>query len=170
KVNNHAGGLLEGAKHAVTGERGITIVNDGTMIGRNGSAVNIDSDGSEADRVYITNRGVMQGRSAALADSDGDAIDVDGLLTLINSGSVEGLGANGYKNGEPNVSEGISMGGGSIVNEETGRIYGYGRAIQVDDSSNQNALGATLIVNRGLIQGDGNGPENVSAEDAARFD
>ncbi len=170
KVNNHAGGLIEGAKHAVTGERGITIVNDGTMIGRNGSAVNIDSDGSEADRVYITNRGVMQGRSAALADSDGDAIDVDGLLTLINSGSVEGLGANGYKNGEPNVSEGISMGGGSIVNEETGRIYGYGRAIQVDDSSNQNALGATLIVNRGLIQGDGNGPENVSAEDAARFD
>lgn len=169
-VNNHAGGLIEGAKHAVTGERGITIVNDGTMIGRNGSAINIDNEGSEAERVSIINRGVMQGRSAALADSDGDAIDVDGLLDLINSGSVEGLGASGSKDGEPNVSEAISMGGGSIVNEESGRIYGYGRAIQVDDSSNQNALGATLIVNRGLIQGDGNGPENVSAEDAARFD
>ncbi|QEL21585.1 hypothetical protein FQV39_02550 [Bosea sp. F3-2] len=170
KVNNHIGGLLEGAKHAITGDHGVTVVNDGTVIGRNGSAVNIDSDGSQADLVSITNRGIMQGRSAGLADSDGDAIDVDGLLFLNNSGTVEGLGANGYHDSEPNVSEGIAIGGGTIINDATGRIYGYGRAIQVDNSSNQNALGATLVVNRGLIQGDGHGPENVSPEDAARFD
>lgn len=170
KVNNHAGGLLEGAKHAITGDHGVTVVNDGTIIGRNGSAVNIDSDGSQADLVSITNRGFMQGRSAGLADSDGDAIDVDGLVFLNNYGTVEGLGANGYHDGEPNVSEGLAIGGGTVINNSTGKIYGYGRAIQVDNSSNANAFGATLIVNDGLIQGDGHGPENVAPQDAARFD
>lgn len=170
KVNNYASGRLEGAKHAVTGEKAITVYNEGTMIGRNGSAVNVDNGGSEADRVTITNRGTMEGRSAELADSDGDAIDIDGLLTLTNYGRIAGLGAEGYHDGEPNVSEGIAIGGGTIVNNAGAEIYGYGRAIQVDNSSNANALGRTLIVNDGLIKGDGHGPEGVSAGDAARFD
>lgn len=170
KVNNLAGGVLEGARHAVTGDHAVTVVNDGTIIGRNGSAVNIDNDGSEADRVNITNNGTMQGRSAGLANSDGDAIDVDGLVSLINRGTVEGLGASGANNGEPNVSEAIAIGGGTILNTGTGRISGYGRAIQVDNSVNANALGATLVVNDGLIQGFGNGPQNVPPQDATRFD
>ncbi|PZA12866.1 fused nuclease/metallophosphatase/5'-nucleotidase/calcium-binding protein, partial [Rhodopseudomonas palustris] len=169
-VNNYAGGWLEGARHAVTGKQDMTVVNYGTMIGRNGSAVNMDTDGSEAEMVYVTNYGVMEGRSAELADSDGDAIDVDGLLTLINSGKISGLGAEGYHDGEPNVSEAIAIGGGSIVNNAGGEIYGYGRAIQVDNSSNANALGVTTITNHGLIKGDGHGPEGVSPEDAAPFD
>ncbi|WP_066479667.1 hypothetical protein [Bosea sp. WAO] len=169
-VNNFAGGLLEGAKHAVTGKQAVTVVNNGTMIGRNGSAVNIDNDGSEASMVRITNSGLMQGRSAGLANSDGDAIDVDGLVYVLNTGTIEGLGASGANGGEPNVSEGIAAGGGTIVNDTGATIRGYGRAIQVDNSGNANALGATLIVNRGLIEGQGNGPENVPAEDAARFD
>lgn len=168
KVNNYAGGLVEGTKHAITGDKGVTVVNNGTLIGHNGSAVNIDSDGDEANRTYITNSGLMQGRSAETADSDGDAIDIDGLLTLNNTGTIEGLGAEGYHDGEPNVSEGIAIGGGSINND--GRIYGYGRGIQVDNSGNANALGATLIVNRGEIEGGGHGPEGVSPADAARFD
>lgn len=170
KVNNYAGGRLEGAKHAVTGEKAVAVFNEGVMIGRNGSAVNIDSDGSEADRVFITNKGTMEGRSAEIADSDGDAIDIDGLLTLTNYGRIAGLGAEGYHDGEPNVSEGIAIGGGTIVNNAGAEIYGYGRGIQVDNSSNANALGKTLIVNDGTIRGDGHGPEGVSPADAARFD
>lgn len=168
-VNNW--GLIEASKHAVTGDHAVRVVNDGTMIGRNGSAVNIDNDGTEAERVYITNRGTMEGRSAEIADSDGDAVDVDGLVQVLNYGRIAGLGAEGYHDGEPNVSEGIAVGGGTILNYGANAvIYGYGRGIQVDNSGNANALGATLINNEGLIQGDGHGPEGVLAVDAARFD
>ena len=170
KVNNYAGGVVEGSKHAVTGDKAVAVYNEGTMIGRNGSAVNIDNGGTEAERVFITNKGTMEGRSAELLDSDGDAIDVDGLATISNDGRIAGLGAEGYHDGEPNVSEGIAFGGGTITNNTGAEIYGYGRAIQVDNSSNQNALGTTLIVNNGLIQGAGNGPEGVAPADAARFD
>ncbi|MPZ40761.1 MAG: hypothetical protein GEU95_22460 [Rhizobiales bacterium] len=169
-VNNYEGGWLEGSRHVVTGDKSATVFNEGTMIGRNGSAVNIDNDGSEAEKVFITNRGTMEGRSAELSDSDGDAIDVDGLVQVLNYGRIAGMGAEGYHDGEPNVSEGIAIGGGTIVNNATGEIYGYGRGIQVDNSSNSNALGATTIVNDGLIQGDGHGPEGVDPEDAEDFD
>jgi hypothetical protein len=170
KVNNYAGGVMEGSRHVVTGDNSVTVVNAGIMIGRNGSAVNIDNGGSEAEKVFITNRGTMEGRSAELADSDGDAIDVDGLAQILNYGRIAGLGAEGYHDGEPNVSEGIAFGGGTIVNNAGAEIYGYGRAIQVDNSGNGNALGTTTIVNDGLIRGDGRGPEGVSPADAARFD
>lgn len=168
-VNNHAGGLLEGARHAVTGDRSVTVENHGTMIGRNGSAVNIDNEGTEEERVFVTNHGRMEGRSAGLADSDGDAIDADGLLTLDNYGFVGGMGHNGYHDGEPNLSEGLAIGGGMITNHAGGEIYGYGRAIQVDNSSNANALGTTTIVNHGIIRGDGNGPAGVTPEEEALF-
>ncbi len=167
-VNNYAAGHIEGSRHAVTGERAITVYNEGTMIGRNGSAVNMDTSGTEV--VTVTNRGRMEGRSADLTDSDGDAIDVDSLLTLDNYGFVGGMGHEGYHNGEPNVSEGVAIGGGTIRNHAGGEIYGYGRAIQVDNSSNGNAWAATTIVNAGLIRGDGHQPEGVDPEDLAGFD
>ncbi|MEY9180017.1 ExeM/NucH family extracellular endonuclease [Bradyrhizobium sp. USDA 313] len=170
KLNNYAGGWMEASRHAVTGDNAVTVLNLGTMIGRNGSAVNLDTDGTEAQKAFITNHGVMEGRSAELSDSDGDAIDVDGLVQIVNYGKISGLGADGYHDGEPNVSEAIAIGGGSIVNNAGGEIYGYGRAVQVDNSSNANALGVTTIVNHGLIKGDGHGPEGVTPEDAARFD
>ena len=83
-------------------------------------------------------------------------------MQVLNYGRIAGLGAEGYHDGEPNVSEGIAIGGGTILNYgATAEIYGYGRGIQVDNSSNSNALGTTFINNEGLIQGDGHGPEGV---------
>ena len=88
-INNYEGGWIEGSRHAVTGQLGITVLNEGTMIGRNGSAVNMDTDAS--DPVTVINRGTMEGRSAELADSDGDAVDVDGTLILDNYGRTQAL-------------------------------------------------------------------------------
>jgi autotransporter passenger strand-loop-strand repeat protein len=168
-VHNYAGGLIEASRHAITNKKGITVINDAgaSLIGRNGSGINIDNDATVANIVYVTNRGTIIGASAGYEDSDGDAIDADGLVNLDNYGLVEGIGANGYHNGEVNVSEGIAAGGGVINNYAGGMIYGYGRAIQVDDSSNGAALGATTIYNEGQIRGDGHGPAGVSDEDAA---
>jgi Ca2+-binding RTX toxin-like protein len=100
-------------------------------------------------------------------------VDVDGLAQILNYGRIAGTGANGRHDGEPNVSEGIAIGGGTILNYGADAvIYGYGRAIQVDNSSNSNALGKTFINNDGLIQGDGHGPEGVvyGPGEAERFD
>jgi hypothetical protein len=172
-VHNYAGGLIEGSRHALTGSRAITVINeaDGAMIGRNGSAVNIDNDASSSNRVRITNYGVMEGRSANTSDSDGDAIDIDGLLELDNYGTVRGAGHSGLKDGEPNVSEGIAVGGGIIRNHEGGVISGFGRAIQFDDSSNAGALGVATVTNAGLIHGEGNLPAGpgVTPEHVALF-
>ena len=45
-----------------------------------------------------------------------DAIDVDGLVQIVNYGKISGLGAEGYHDGEPNVSEAIAIGGGEAGN------------------------------------------------------
>ncbi|WP_291552210.1 hypothetical protein [Bosea sp. (in: a-proteobacteria)] len=172
-VHNYDGGLIEGSHHAITGKKGLTVVNDagGTLVGRNGSAVNIDNDAAVASTVFVTNRGVMEGRSAGYEDSDGDAIDTDGLARIENWGSIKGLGANGYHNGneatDANISEAIAIGGGTIINHAGATIYGHGRAIEVDDSSNGAAFASTFITNDGTIEGGGNGPTGVLEEHAA---
>jgi Ca2+-binding RTX toxin-like protein len=170
-IHNLAGGWIEGSHHAVTGDEAVTVINEagGTMIGRNGSAVNIDNDAGEENTVTVINRGLMQGKSQNYADSDGDAVDVDGRVVLENWGTIEGLGHNGYHKGEPNVSEAIAAGAAVITNHEGGTLYGYGRAIQIDNSSNGDAFAATTIVNAGTIKGDGNLPTNVTPEEIAQF-
>ncbi|MBV1689383.1 M10 family metallopeptidase C-terminal domain-containing protein [Novosphingobium sp. G106] len=170
-LHNLAGGYIEASRHAVTGERGLTVINDlgGLMVGRNGSAVNMDNDSSVANTVFVTNHGVMRGESAHYADSDGDAIDTDGLAVIDNYGTIEGLGHNGYHDGEPNVSEGIAIGGGVINNYAGGTIYGYGRAIEIDNSSNGPAFAATTVYNEGLIKGDGQAPTEVTQAEIDLF-
>jgi Ca2+-binding RTX toxin-like protein len=168
-IHNMAGGLIEGSRHGITGKSELTAINEagGTIIGRNGSALNFDNNADPDRALHVTNYGTLLGESAGYSDSDGDAIDADGLAFVDNYGSIRGEGANGYHDGEANVSEGLALGGGVINNYAGGEIYGYGRAIQVDNSSNGPALAATTIYNEGLIQGDGHGPENVDPADAA---
>ncbi|HVZ27266.1 MAG TPA: hypothetical protein VG798_01295 [Rhizomicrobium sp.] len=163
-VHNEAGGWIEGSRHAITGDFAVTVINDAgaTLVGRNGSGVNIDNDANVANTEHVTNHGDIFGESQNYADSDGDAIDADGLVRVDNYGTIKGLGANGTHDGGANVSEGVAIGGGVIDNFAGGLIYGYGRAIQVDDSAEGPALGATTITNEGTIQGDGHGPTNFA--------
>lgn len=152
---------------ANVGPSSLTLTNQagGTVQALNGSGVNIDGVNTSVT-ANITNQAgaTIRGGVLALAtNGDGDGIDVDGVLTLNNSGDVLGLGARGTGNN----AEGIAAGGGSITNTATGRIIGStlaadapnsetgkaGNGILIDNSSGGNAIAATTITNAGLIEG-----------------
>jgi len=118
-VNN--GGTVEGARHGITGgpkdaTLGYTIrvVNalNATIQGDNGSGMNID--GFNAKEVArVENHGTIVGNGVT---GDGDGVDVDGLVTLINTGVIRSLNAVDPAGA---FSEGLSVGGGSITNSGT---------------------------------------------------
>jgi len=151
-IHNYAGAIIEGSRHGITADIGMTIVNDlgGKIVGRNGAGLNFDNDVTST--LTVTNYGVILGESKTYADSDGDAVDADGLLDLDNYGFIGGMGANGEHDGGTNHSEAIAVGGGTINNFAGGTIFSVQRGIQVDDSSEGDALAATTISNAGLIQ------------------
>ena len=146
-VNNYSTGVIEGAKHGITGDLPVTVNNDGTITGLNGSGINIDGGG-----VVVVNNGTISGRYRGYAEGDGDAIDVDGDLVLDNYGRVEGLGAGGFNGEEQNFADGLAIGGGTIRNWATGEIYGKGNGILADDSGGGATQIATDIYNEGLIE------------------
>ena len=161
KVNNYAGGTITGARHGITGENAVTVVNSGTITGKLGSGINIDyvAGTSTTATTYVTNNagGVIQGTAGSYsygsggtstASVDGDGIDVDYLVVIKNYGEID---AHGTSTG--NLSEAITVGGGEIDNYAGGVIYSVQRAITVDDSNGGNAYGATTIYNEGTITG-----------------
>lgn len=159
-VNNFTGGLIEGSKHGITGDLGATVVNEAgaTIRGRNGSGINFDTSGTAAP-VSVINYGLISGEAQVESspDTDGDGVDVDGLVAIENYGTIQALGARGYKDGEPtdpNISDGISAGGGTINNYAGGVIYSVQRGILIDDSEGGAAFGATAIMNEGEIISD----------------
>ena len=127
----------------------------GTIDGVNGSGINIDGAGSTAT---LVNRGSITGRfDATRYDSgDGDGVDVDGIVDLTNAGLIRGTDASGGSN-----PEGVSIGGGKVVNQAGAQITGEstlgngvkGQGLLVDDSNGGNAIAATEIANAGLIRG-----------------
>lgn len=149
-----------------TGPSTLTVNNNaGTISAINGSGLNVDGV-STSVTVNVTNAlgaTIRGGVLAAASDGDGDGIDVDGVLTLNNSGNVLGRGARGAGNN----AEGLAAGGGSITNQATGVISGstlaadapngdsskFGNGILIDNSSGGNAVAATTITNSGLIEG-----------------
>ena len=155
---------------ANVGPSSVTVNNNagGVIFALNGSGLNIDGV-STAVTANVTNAfgaTIKGGVYSAATEGDGDGIDVDGVLTLNNSGDVLGLGAKGGS-GTGNNAEGIAAGGGSITNTATGRIIGSslladapngdssrgGNGILIDDSNGGNAVAATTVINSGLIQG-----------------
>ncbi len=158
-------GLISGAKHGITGDEGVTVINraGASLIGRNGSGVNIDNADFNSltgavtairSSATVTNYGLISGDYAGSGNGDGDGVDVDGIATIINYGTIRGTGAGGVDSGSlPNASEGIAMGGGTIDNKAGAIIQGASAAILVDNGSGGSGVGATTITNAGTITG-----------------
>ena len=83
-VTNQTGGLISGARHGITADTDITVVNQagGTIIGRNGSGIGSDGNGT------VTNYGTITGAYAGVGNifnsdgvakfnGDGDGVDID---------------------------------------------------------------------------------------------
>ncbi|MDR3367814.1 PEP-CTERM sorting domain-containing protein [Rhodoferax sp.] len=166
-----ANALISGGRHGITGGNTdatvnggaytMSVTNSGTIQGNNGSGINIDGvNGKEV--VTIVNHGTITGNGVT---ADGDGVDVDGLVNITNTGTIRSLNSNN------DTSEGVTVGGGTIVNSGTiqGSIgtpagnTGTGRGITiagVDKDANGNPIaiqapyGPTTITNSGLIKGD----------------
>lgn len=167
-IVNHAGGLISGGKHGVSGGDGddfggahtVTVTNQAgaTIIGRAGSGVGLDDNGKVVNYGTITGAwdGTYMGDPADGPDErgvDGDGVDIDQHAEILNYGLIEGTGATGKKDGQTNHSEGVAAGGGVIRNFAGATIRGYHAGILIDDGNDGSAMEATTIVNAGTIEG-----------------
>jgi len=120
-INNNAG-TVEGGRHGITGGAAsagtaftmmVTNLLGATIRGNNGSGLNIDGfNGKEL--VSVNNAGLIVGRGVT---GDGDGVDVDGLVSLVNTGVIRSL--NAVDPAGTAFSEGVSVGGGTITNSGT---------------------------------------------------
>jgi len=145
-------GSISADRHGIDLKTDATLYNYGEVTGRNGSGFGSDGYGT----VFNYAGGVITG---AIADGkingDGDGVDIDFIGHIYNEGIIQGLGAKGVDSGQrPNGSEGIAMGGGTVVNTATGVIRSVDNGILVDDGAEGSGVGATSITNYGRIAGE----------------
>ncbi|MFT8699341.1 MAG: hypothetical protein ABF781_12925, partial [Acetobacter orientalis] len=111
-VINQANGIISGARHGVTTDGNINVLNElnGTIIGRNGSGVGSDGTGT------VVNYGSITGAYDGSGTGDGDGVDIDGYASISNYGTISATGAGGSKaDGRLNGAEGLALSGGGIV-------------------------------------------------------
>lgn len=118
-VNNASGGEILGAENGVSGQTGLTVVNDGTISGTSGAGVSVSGS------VSVINSGTITGGSAGVTSS-GDA-------TVINSGMIEGQ------------ETGLEIGGGYVSNTSGATISGRAGGIVTDGSAATNIENAGTI-------------------------
>ncbi|AMN43158.1 beta strand repeat-containing protein [Rhodoplanes sp. Z2-YC6860] len=162
-VNNgdatHTAALISGARHGITGDNPVTVNNYGEIIGNSGSGINLDT--VKTTTTTVINHGTIIGTSVT-----GDGVDIDGLISLDNFGSIQATGVHVVEaNGSVDIQEAVTIGGGSIINEVGGVITSFERAITVNDSdgtggpggvngdNHGNGFAPTIITNWGLIHG-----------------
>jgi len=143
QIFNTGSGLIEGGRHGITGGAASATVSftasisnsaAATIRGDNGAGVNLD--GFNANQlVTIVNAGVIFGNGIT---GDGDGVDVDGLVNLTNTGTIRSVNAFSAVAAGLAYSEGITVGGGTIVN--SGLIEGLVAA------GNTNAVGRGISV------------------------
>ena len=158
-ITNETTGLISGARHGITADTDITVVNRGQITGRNGSGVGSDGNGSVTNFGTITGAyagvgNIFNSSGVALPNGDGDGVDIDFIGTVRNFGVIRGTGAGGVDSGgRTNGSDGIAIGGGLIENSAGALISGATRGILVDDGGSASAFGAITITNAGRIEG-----------------
>ena len=142
-VNNAATGVIEGGRHGITGGPAdgttaftttVTNAAGGVIKGDNGSGINLDGFNANQSAVVI-NAGSIIGNGVT---GDGDGVDVDGIVTLTNTGIIRSVNAFSAPADGLAFSEGITVGGGTITN--SGLIEGDVAA------GNTNALGIGITL------------------------
>ncbi|WP_454916476.1 autotransporter domain-containing protein [Xanthobacter sediminis] len=167
-IVNDDSGTISGAYHGIKAsgaEDVLNVFNYGRIEGRNGSGVNSNGTG------LLVNYGTITGTyDPAASFGDGDGVDFDRPATIRNYGIIAGQGSKGIKPGEEKLStsEGIAIGGGTIVNGDATTpgafISGANNGILADDSNNGDAFAALSVTNYGIIRGeDGFGIRIVNA-------
>lgn len=143
QIFNLPTGLIEGGRHGITGEQAdavssftITVTNSagGEIRGLNGSGINLDGYNGKQGATII-NHGLITGQGGT---GDGDGIDADGIASITNTGIIRSLNAHSAQGAGLAYSEGISVGGGTIVN--AGTIEGLVSA------GNTNAVGRGITL------------------------
>ena len=179
QITNDTGGLIEGGRHGITGgaadatvsfTMSVTNNSGATIQGDNGSGINIDGFNAN-ELVTVVNHGTITGNGHDIgdgADHDGDGVDVDGLVHLTNTGTIHSLNAFSRPADGPAFSEGVTVGGGTIVNSGTiegsvaaGNTNAVGRGITLSGNDRANGgrdpiYGDATVTNQAgaLIQGD----------------
>ena len=159
-IVNYGTGLVQGGRHGITGGAlnatvSFTTVIDnrlgGTIRGDNGSGINLDGF-NDKQLVTVTNAGTIYGNGVT---GDGDGIDVDGLVAITNSGTIRSVNSFSAIAGSPAFSEGITVGGGTVVNSgtieglvATGNTNAFGRGITL--SGNDVLTGPLVGTREGL--------------------
>jgi VCBS repeat-containing protein len=149
-VNNYQGGLISGQRSGIAGSQTVAIDNAGTIWGKAGHAINLNTAPDSVTTIVNRATGDISGNRANVGN-EGDGINVDGLVNITNDGIIETLGSAmlpGARN------EAIAVGGGTIVNNSTGYIFGKQGAITVDNGSGGNAFASLVLTNHGRIAGD----------------
>jgi autotransporter-associated beta strand protein len=172
QIINGATGLIEGGRHGITGGQldassnfAISVTNNagGIIRGINGSGINLDGFNGKQSAT-IVNHGTISGEGVT---GDGDGLDVDGIANITNTGIIRSVNAYSAPADGLAYSEGISVGGGSIVNSGTieglvkaGNINAVGRGITLAGNDLSNGTREGLYANAtitnqagGLIRG-----------------
>ena len=98
QVTNAGTGVVQGGRHGITGGAldptvsfvaGITNQVGGVIRGDNGSGLNFDGYNAK-QLVTVSNAGLIVGNGVT---GDGDGVDVDGLVSIVNTGTIRSMNA-----------------------------------------------------------------------------
>ncbi|NWD69246.1 autotransporter domain-containing protein [Pseudomonas gingeri] len=138
---------VTGGRHGITTHHKGALINRGQVSGLNGAGFHSAGSGQ------VTNYDSLTGDATDM-DADGDGIRIKGKAEIHNIGQIAGKGSRGIDQyGDPHSSEGIAIGGGTLVQHAKGHISGADHGIVVSDGNHNPAHLPTELENHGSIHG-----------------